>query len=231
MTSSPVPPGGLFDGPLHRVAVRAYFEDTDLSGVVYHANYLRWFERARSDMLRLLGIDQRAVHEAGEGAYAVSELTIRYRVPARLDDTVLIESRAEELRAASCRMHQIAWRDDVLLAEARLRVRRVITEHLMTLELGGGARLRLGRDLERVFPASLATLSDPDLLALLARIDPTPDGTARSGASDWADLTERMHYIADLFRCCHEAPELFLPPFAPGQVSAIRAGHVPSAGL
>jgi len=122
MTSSPVPPGGLFDGPVHRFAVRAYFEDTDLSGVVYHANYLRWFERARSDMLRLLGIDQRAVHEAGEGAYAVSELTIRYRVPARLDDTVVIESRAEELRAASCRMHQIAWRDDVLLAEARLRV-------------------------------------------------------------------------------------------------------------
>ena len=122
MTASPVPPGGLFDGPVHRFAVRAYFEDTDLSGVVYHANYLRWFERARSDMLRLLGIDQRAVHEAGEGAYAVSELTIRYRVPARLDDTVVIESRAEELRAASCRMHQLAWRDDILLAEARLRV-------------------------------------------------------------------------------------------------------------
>ena len=121
-TSWPEPPGGCFDGPVHRYAVRAYFEDTDLSGVVYHANYLRWFERARSDMLRLLGIDQRAAQEAGEGAYAVAELTIRYAAPARLDDVVLIESQAEELRVASCRMHQRALRGDTLLSEARLRV-------------------------------------------------------------------------------------------------------------
>jgi acyl-CoA thioester hydrolase len=118
----PQPTGGRFDGPVHRFAVRVYFEDTDLSGVVYHANYLRWFERARSDMLRLLGIDQRAAQEAGEGAYAVTELTIRYVAPARLDDIVLIESRAEGLRAASCRMHQRALRDGDLLSEARLRV-------------------------------------------------------------------------------------------------------------
>ena len=122
MAAYPEPPGGVLDGPIHRFAVRAYFEDTDLSGVVYHANYLRWFERARSDFLRLLGIDQRAAQEAGEGAYAVSELTIRYAAPARLDDTVLIESIAEEIRAASCRIHQKAIRDGVLLAEARLRV-------------------------------------------------------------------------------------------------------------
>jgi acyl-CoA thioester hydrolase len=116
------PPGGCFDGPLHHFAVRAYFEDTDMSGVVYHANYLRWFERARSDMLRLLGIDQRAAYEAGQGAWAVSEITLRYHAPARLDDTVRIESRAEQLGAASIRMHQRALRDDTLLAEARLRV-------------------------------------------------------------------------------------------------------------
>ncbi|MDE2596479.1 MAG: YbgC/FadM family acyl-CoA thioesterase [Sphingomonadales bacterium] len=122
MTSFPLPPGGCFDGPLHRFAVRAYFEDTDLSGVVYHANYLRWFERARSDMLRLLGIDQRAAYEAGEGAYAVADLSIRFAAPARLDDDVLIESRVEEMGAASCRMHQRALRSGQLLAEARMRV-------------------------------------------------------------------------------------------------------------
>ena len=72
MTSLPDPPSGSFEGAVHRFAVRVYFEDTDLSGVVYHANYLRWFERARSDMLRLLGVDQRAAQEAGEGAYAVT---------------------------------------------------------------------------------------------------------------------------------------------------------------
>lgn len=116
------PQGGRFDGPVHRFAVRVFFEDTDLSGMVYHANYLRWFERARSDMLRLLGIDQRTAHEDGTGVYALSEITLRYRAPARLDDAVLIESRAVELRAASCRMHQAALRDGTLLAEASLRV-------------------------------------------------------------------------------------------------------------
>ena len=65
---APLPPSGCFDSARHLYAVRVYFEDTDLSGVVYHANYLRWFARARSDMLRLLGIDQRGAQEAGEGA-------------------------------------------------------------------------------------------------------------------------------------------------------------------
>lgn len=122
MTSHPAPPSGLFEGRLHLFAVRAYFEDTDLSGVVYHANYLRWFERARSDFVRLLGIDQRAVNEAGEGAFAVTELTIRYAAPARLDDAVLIETTCEELGAASCRMLQRAFKDGALLAQARLRI-------------------------------------------------------------------------------------------------------------
>jgi hypothetical protein len=59
------PTAGRFDGSEHLFPVRVYFEDTDLSGVVYHANYLRWMERARSAMLRLAGIDQRAFHQAG----------------------------------------------------------------------------------------------------------------------------------------------------------------------
>ena len=123
MTSFPAPPCGLIEGPVHRFAVRAYFEDTDLSGVVYHANYLRWFERARSDFVRLLGIDQRAVNEAGEGVFAVADLHIRYVSPARLDDAVRIESRCTQLGAASCRMHQLATLEDgKLLAEAHLRV-------------------------------------------------------------------------------------------------------------
>ena len=123
MTSFPAPPSGLIDGPVHHFAVRAYFEDTDLSGVVYHANYLRWFERARSDFVRLLGIDQRAVNEAGQGAFAVADLSIRYLAPARLDDGVLIETTCTQLRAASLRMHQQASREDgVLLCTAQLRV-------------------------------------------------------------------------------------------------------------
>ncbi|GAB4472372.1 MAG: tol-pal system-associated acyl-CoA thioesterase [Erythrobacter tepidarius] len=120
--TSPHPPGGILDGARHLYAVRVYYEDTDLSGITYHANYLRWFERARSDLLRLLGIDQRAAIESGQGAYALSEVNLKYLRPARLDDDVLIETRCTELGAASCRMHQIARRGDDLLCEALLRV-------------------------------------------------------------------------------------------------------------
>ncbi len=118
----PPMPGGVIDGPRHLFAVRAYYEDTDLSGIVYHANYLRWFERARSDLLTLLQIDQRAAVEAGEGAYAVADLHIRYATPARLDDTVIIETRCEELGAASVRIRQRATRDGALVAEQAVRV-------------------------------------------------------------------------------------------------------------
>ena len=117
MTLLPTPPGGLIDGTRHLYAVRVYYEDTDLSGVTYHANYLRWFERARSDLLRLLAIDQRAAIEAGTGAYAVTDIQIRYLRPAKLDDDVVIETRCTEMRAASCRMHQRAWRGDELLTD------------------------------------------------------------------------------------------------------------------
>ncbi len=119
---SPTPPGGVLHGARHLYAVRVYYEDTGLSGITYHANYLRWFERARSDLLRLLGIDQRAAIESGEGAYALSEVNLRYLRPARLDDDVVIETRCTELGAASCRMHQIAWRGEEALCEGHLRV-------------------------------------------------------------------------------------------------------------
>jgi acyl-CoA thioester hydrolase len=120
------PPSGQFDGPLHLFPVRVYYEDTDLSGIVYHANYLKWFERARSDMLRVLGVDQRATNEAGEGHYAVADLAIRYLAPAGLDDDVTIETRALELGAASVRLQQTACKvggnGSELLAEAQIRV-------------------------------------------------------------------------------------------------------------
>ena len=126
MTKTPNPPGGIFDGPLHLYAVRVYYEDTDLSGIVYHANYLRWFERARSDVLRMLEIDQRAAIEAGEGAYAVADLQLKYVKPAKLDDDVIIHTLCTKLKAASVIMHQRAFRglgpSSQLLCEATFRV-------------------------------------------------------------------------------------------------------------
>ena len=115
-------PGGVFDGAVHLYAVRVYYEDTDLSGITYHANYLRWFERARSDVLRMLGIDQRAAIEAGEGAYAVADLSLKYFRPAKLDDDVVIHTRCSQIKAASVTMHQRAYRDTELLTEATFRV-------------------------------------------------------------------------------------------------------------
>ena len=122
MIHPPSPATGIFAGSRHLFPVRVYYEDTDLSGLVYHANYLRWFERARSDMLRLSGVDQRAALEAGEGHYAVADLAIRYLAPARLDDAVTIATSAVELGAASVRLRQQALREGDLLTDATVRV-------------------------------------------------------------------------------------------------------------
>lgn len=114
------PRSGRFVGSEHRFPVRVYFEDTDLSGVVYHANYLRFMERARSDMLRAAGIDQRGAFESGEGVYAITNLAIRYRAPARLDDDLLIVSRVMDTKAVSCVIQQRVMRDGLLVAEAEV---------------------------------------------------------------------------------------------------------------
>lgn len=122
MTAIPQLSGGLIDGPVHRYALRVYYEDTDAGGIVYHANYLRWFERARSDLLEMLGIDQAASLAAGEGAYTVVEASLRYLVPARLGDTIIIETRADMVRRASSVLPQVALRGDTRLTEASVRV-------------------------------------------------------------------------------------------------------------
>lgn len=119
-TDQDEPAEGRFAGAEHRFPVRVYFEDTDLSGVVYHANYLRYMERARSDMLRLTGIDQRAHHDAGGGAYAITDLTIQYRAPARLDDALVVTTTLTAVRAASVDIHQRVMRGQTILTDARV---------------------------------------------------------------------------------------------------------------
>ena len=120
---NPPPPfvPGAFVGAEHHYRARVYFEDTDLSGIVYHANYLRYMERARSDMLRLAGIDQRAAMEAGEGAWAVTDLAIKYRNPAKLDDDLLVISTVEAVRGAS-----------VIIAQRILRGRDTLSGETLT---------------------------------------------------------------------------------------------------
>ena len=111
---------GGFVGRTHHFALRVYFEDTDVAGIVYYANYLRFMERARSDMLRAAGIDQRAVLERGDGVYAVAELSISYRGSARLDDELVVLSEVKRVRAAACVIHQRVMRGREILTDATL---------------------------------------------------------------------------------------------------------------
>lgn len=116
------PYSGRFEAGAHLFALRVYFEDTDAGGVVYHTSYLRFMERARSDMMRLAGIDQRGAMERGEGAYVVAEIAMRYKAPARLDDDLLVVSRVGKMRGASCLVHQRVMRGAEMLVEADISV-------------------------------------------------------------------------------------------------------------
>ena len=126
MTDTPpstlAPLSGVIDGQVHRYPLRVFYEDTDAGGVVYHANYLRWFERARSDLLDVLGIDQRAALEAGTGLYTVAEANLRYLSPARLGDVVVIETWAEAVGRVSATLRQTARRGVSALCEATVKV-------------------------------------------------------------------------------------------------------------
>jgi acyl-CoA thioester hydrolase len=120
LTGFDTPYRGGIVGREHHFALSVYFEDTDAYGIVYYANYLKFMERARSDMLRCAGIDQRAAKEAGEGVYAVAEVNIRYLRPARLGDDLLVLSTVEQVRAASVVIHQRVMRGSQTLSDARV---------------------------------------------------------------------------------------------------------------
>jgi acyl-CoA thioester hydrolase len=118
--------GELRDGG-HRMQVRVFYEDTDFSSAVYHANYLRFMERGRTNYLRLLGTDQRAlfeeVHDENAGfAFVVRSMQIDYYGPAFMDDVLDIITTPLEVKGASITLLQKCMRGDKLLVEARVRV-------------------------------------------------------------------------------------------------------------
>ena len=121
MTSSlDTPYRGGFVGNEHRFALSVYFEDTDAYGIVYYANYLKFMERARSDFLRAVGVDQAGELERSGGAYAVVEVDIRYKKPARLGDDLRVISTVEQVRASSVLIHQRVMRGEEQLTDARV---------------------------------------------------------------------------------------------------------------
>ena len=111
---------GGFVGNEHRFARSVYFEDTDAYGIVYYANYLKFMERARSDMIRAVGVDQAAELRQSGAAYAVVEVDIKYRRPARLGDDLQVVSHVEQVRASSVDIHQRVMRGAELLTDARV---------------------------------------------------------------------------------------------------------------
>jgi acyl-CoA thioester hydrolase len=118
--------GEIRDGR-HLQPVRVYYEDTDFSGVVYHASYLRFMERGRTNYLRLLGADQRALfEEAGKEApgfaFVVRSLQTDFRKPARMDDVLEIVTAPVEVKGASIVLHQRVNRNGELLVEATVQV-------------------------------------------------------------------------------------------------------------
>lgn len=122
MSANPLdtPYRGRFVNRAHHFALTVYFEDTDAYAVVYYANYLKFMERARSDMIGAAGVDQFAELARSGSAYVVADLSITYRRPARLGDDLVVVSTVEEVRAASVLIQQRVIRGNELLTDARV---------------------------------------------------------------------------------------------------------------
>ena len=105
-----------------RHAVRVYWEDTDAGGIVFYANYLKYFERARTEWLRSLGVQQQALRDATGAIFIVSDTQLRFMRPARLDELLEVSAELVDAGRASLRLAQRAWRGTELLAEGDIRI-------------------------------------------------------------------------------------------------------------
>ena len=115
------PTAGAFEGREHRLPVRVYYEDTDFTGVVYHANYLRYLERGRSDFLRLAGISHSellAHHEPT--AFVVTRMEIDWKRPARIDDALLVRTTYDAVKGPRLLIGQAITRGEDVLVEAKV---------------------------------------------------------------------------------------------------------------
>jgi len=121
MTDAPT--AGLLRDGAHFLPVRVYYEDTDFTGVVYHASYLRFFERGRTDYLRLAGVHHNELWTRQEPlAFTVRSLTIDYLKPARVDDALLVETRFSSFRGAAVGINQLLTCEGAVLAQALVKV-------------------------------------------------------------------------------------------------------------
>lgn len=116
------PAGGYISGAEFRLPLRVYYEDTDAGGIVYHANYLKFAERARTEMLRMAGVNQTDIRNDYDLLFAVRSCAIEYLKPAMLDDSLEVRSRVERMGGASLEILQDVWREDLCLAKLKIRI-------------------------------------------------------------------------------------------------------------
>ena len=113
------PASGRFEGKAHLLPVRVYYEDTDFTGVVYHANYLRYFERGRSEFLRLTGVSHTELRALDQPmAFVVVRMTIDYRKAARIDDALIVRTEYDRVHKARLQVRQTLTRGLDVIAEA-----------------------------------------------------------------------------------------------------------------
>ncbi len=120
--AAPSPAQSAEAGADFRHAMRVYWEDTDAGGVVFYANFLKFFERARTEWLRALGVGQQRLREATGAIFVVTDTAVRYRAPARLDDLLEVTVALRHRGSASLKIAQQAWRGPSLLAEGEIRI-------------------------------------------------------------------------------------------------------------
>jgi len=119
--SNNTPTAGRFEGREHILPVRVYYEDTDFTGVVYHANYVRYFERGRSDFLRVAGISHTELLERHDpAAFVVTKIDIDFRKPARIDDALQVRTTYDEAKGPRLHITQRITRGEELIAEAKV---------------------------------------------------------------------------------------------------------------
>ena len=110
---------GWFEGSEHLYPLNVFFEDTDFSGLVYHANYLRYFERGRSSFLSLIGVKHGDLWNDKKIAFTIRKFEIEYKSPARIDDQLLIKTTYNKITGARLFISQSCYKGDVLIASAK----------------------------------------------------------------------------------------------------------------
>jgi len=139
-----------------------------------------------------------------------------------------VRARAKVLRGQMLYLDAAVAR---LIGEVNRLIRETITDHLMTLHLGGTEMLRLGQDLQGAFPQQLEQIRNSRLREVLERVDSTLNSLDQTGAKDWADFADRMHFIADFFRVYQERQQLFEAPYTTEQVELLKSGALPGGRL